>query len=58
MAYYGMIAALALAAVAVVGIFFVIVKMRELSSADAFAPLAQRLDAVANSEKPQPRWIA
>ena len=49
MAYYGMIAALALAAVAVVGIFFVIAKMRALSSADAIAPLAQRLDAVANS---------
>jgi DNA recombination protein RmuC len=49
MAYYGMIAAVGLAAVAVLGIFFVVVKMRKLSSANAFAPLTERLDAIANS---------
>ena len=49
MADYGMIAAVGLAALAVVGIFVAIVKLRQLSSADAFAPLSQRINAVADS---------
>src|SRR5208337_2553146 len=46
---YALIAVLVLAAAAVIGICFLLAKVRGLSAADAVAPLTQRLDAVANN---------
>ncbi len=46
---YALIAVFVLAAAAVIGIIFLMAKMRDLAAADAVAPLTQRLDAVANS---------